>query len=81
MDARVGPCTPPGKNPRLFPHGEAFSSCGDFFANFLLPFLHVHGGPFWACPPPPYKTFCGRLAMQWCSPIVYRAIGGRGGPE
>ena len=59
MGGRVGPCLPP--LPGLF------SSRGDFFANFLLPFLHVHGGGgLFGLASPPYENFCGRP----CSGVV-----------
>ena len=61
IEGRVGRCPPLEKINVFF-----FSSCGDLFANFLLPVLHVHARPFWACPPPPYENFYGRP----CSGVV-----------
>ena len=59
MEGSVGPCpSDSGKNNRFF----LFLHVG----TFLLPFLHVRGGPFWACIPPPYENFCGHP----CSGVV-----------
>ena len=41
-------------------------SCGDLFANFLLPFsMSMGGGGLLDLPPLPTKISAG--AMQWCS--------------
>ena len=66
MGGRVGPSPPPlGKNQRLFPYRGPSYSCGNLFANFLLPFsmsMGGGGGAFWACPPSLQK-FCGHHAV------------------
>ena len=75
MGGRVSPSPPPlekinwqkgrhmNKKAPYKDRGPSYS-CGDLFANFLLPFSMSMGGPFWACPPPPpYKNFCGRHAV------------------
>ena len=68
MGGRTGPSPPPWKKINVFfPYRLPSYSCGDLFANFLLPFSMSMGGggPFWACPPLPTKISAG--AMQWCN--------------
>ena len=70
-----------------------FSLYNSYLSNtYIASFLHVHRGPFWACPPP-YKNFRGRPCsgvvgnfscgtLSWhCGHISYRyrAKGGGGG--
>ena len=94
MGGRVGPSPPPPlrKNQRFFPYRGPSYSCGDLFANFLLPFTMCMGGggPFWACPPSLQKFLrapcsgvvgnfsCGTLSWHYVH-ISYRYRSGRGG--
>ena len=69
MDAsivgRVGPSPPPSEKINVFfLIGGPSYSCGDLFANFLLPFsMCMWGEGFLGMPPPPYKNVCGRHAV------------------
>ena len=65
MGGRVGPSPSPlKKNQRFFPYRGPSYSCGDLFANFLLPFsMSMGGGGLFGLAPPPYKNFCGHQAV------------------
>ena len=90
MGGRVGPIPPLGKNQRFFPYRGPSYSCGDLFANFLLPFS-MGGGPFWACAPSLQKFLrapCSGVVGNFYHgiivtyPIVIDLGGGGGGvPE
>ena len=96
MDAskggRVGPSPPPWKKSTFFPYRGPSYSCGDLFANFLLPFSMSMGGRglFSGCPPLPTKILrvpcsgvvgnfsCGTLSWHY-GHISYRYRSRRGG--